>query len=209
MKLGEIKIEALKLMNACADRDIGIEDLEQIAREEEYREYMIAMPGAINRCFADIEEKRVLPLTSRVLSIDEGEVSGALVRFSTGSVDIERITYRSSEGDYMSDVSFLREGDGILLEEFDMAGEYRLLYRPSIPPITALSDNREEVPVPDRIAVWIPQFVKGDLYRGDEPEEAAAARNLYEQQMAQIAAAEELKGNRQRLVKSVYDFSEV
>lgn len=213
MKLGEIKIEALKLMNACVDRDIGIEDLDEIINEEEFRDYMIAMPGAINRCFADLEEKRVLPLEAYILSAEQGEALGRFRRFLLPDIipqfgDLERLTYLSADG-YQGEASFHREGDEILIEDFDADGCYRLLYRPVIPPVTSFSDDAAELPIPDRIAVWIPQFIKGDLYRGDEPEEASAARNLYEQQMAQIAAADMLKESRQRLVRSVYDVMEV
>ncbi|MBQ8399329.1 MAG: hypothetical protein IJX08_05090, partial [Clostridia bacterium] len=42
---------------------------------------------------------------------------------------------------------------------------------------------------PDDIACHIPCFIKGDLYRDDEPDEAGEARNFFE------AAMEEIKRN--------------
>ena len=76
MKLGDIKIEALKLMFVNMGDDIDIESLETYAQDEIYKSYLVNMPGAINRCFASIEEKRVLPSKSRTLQRSEALASG-------------------------------------------------------------------------------------------------------------------------------------
>ena len=49
MKLGEIKIEALKLMFINEGDDIDIGSLELLAQDEIYKNYLVNMPGAINR----------------------------------------------------------------------------------------------------------------------------------------------------------------
>ena len=207
MKLGEIKIEALKMMNACVEREIAVEMLADIVNDEEYREYLSAMPGAINRCFADLSEKRVLPLVS--VALRAGEPVGNRMRFDVSGKDVDRVTYCEIDGEYHESIPYIREGDSILIEAFDELGEYRLLYREELSPVTSFTDEETELPIPNRIAVWIPYFIKSEIFRRDEPDEASAARNMYEQQMAQLAAMEALKENRQRVVRSVYDAMEV
>ena len=45
MKLGDIKIEALKLMFVNMGDDIDIESLETYAQDEIYKSYLVNMPG--------------------------------------------------------------------------------------------------------------------------------------------------------------------
>ena len=207
MKLGEIKIEALQIMNATCGRMISPDMLVDIINEEDFREYLMAMPGAINRCFADLSEKRVLPLVS--VALRAGEPVGTRMRFDVSGKDVDRVTYCEIDGEYHESIPYIREGDSILIEAFDELGEYRLLYREELSPVTSFTDEETELPIPNRIAVWIPYFIKSEIFRGDEPDEASAARNMYEQQMAQLATMEALKENRQMVVRSVYDAMEV
>ena len=60
MKLGEIKIEALKLMFAGNGQDYNDPDINQLERmkqQQEYKDYLGSMNGSINRCFAVLEER--------------------------------------------------------------------------------------------------------------------------------------------------------
>ena len=51
MKLGEIKIEALKLMFADYTDDLSMENLAALKSDENFGRYVNSMPGAINRCY--------------------------------------------------------------------------------------------------------------------------------------------------------------
>ena len=57
---------------------------------------------------------------------------------------------------------------------------YTVIYYPSIQRITSETDNEIELQIPNKIAAHIPYFIKGDLYRDDEPDEANEARNWFE-----------------------------
>lgn len=212
MKLGEVKLEALKLMFVNMGDDIDIEGLETYEQDDIYKSYLVNMPGAINRCFASIEEKRVLPSRSRSLKRSEGVASGCFVRFDLSLLipdlfDIDRVIRETVWGEYDGNSEYMTEGDILVLEDFkeDEGISYTVLYKPKLNRITALSDDTAELDIPDSIAAYIPYFVKGDLYRDDEPNEASEARNWYEQAMSEIYQRKEHKTN---AIKAVYSQTE-
>ena len=188
MKLGEIKIEALKLMFVNYNIDFNIEELPNLALDENYGSYLVNMPGAINRCFASIEEKGVLPVKTYILNKNEGLASDYYMRFDLPSIiddyfDVERIVCEPKSGEYIGDYEYFREGNVLVIQNFSEGDKYILLYRPKINRIDSLTEDIEEINIPDNIAVNIPYFIKGDLYRDDEPNEASEARNWYEAAM--------------------------
>lgn len=200
MKLGEIKIEALKLMFALGNEDVSVSDLDRYMKTDEaYSDYLNNMPGAINRCFALIEERRVLPLKGFTLG-DGGRYD--LDALIPDFFDIERIVYERG-GEYDGNCGYLREGNTIIIKEYDAHGEYRLLYRPRLERITSLTNEEKVLDIPDGIACYIPYFIKGDLFRVDEPDEAAEARNWFEAAMLEISTQD---GGRQTRVERKYSF---
>ena len=212
MKYGEIKIESLKLMFLNMGDDIDIEGLETYAQDDTYKGYLVNMPGAINRCFSSIEEKRVLPSKSKAVQRSEGLASGGFIRFDLPSLiadfyDIERIVSETSDGEYNGDCDYQREGDVLVLERYeeDDDVEYTVIYKPSIERVSSTTDDYKEIEIPNNIASYIPYFVKGDLYRDDEPNEASEARNWFEQAMEEIFLK---KINKVNKVKSLYSQTE-
>lgn len=210
MKLGDIKIEAMKLMFVNYNIDFQIEQLEQLAQDENYGSYLVNMPGAINRCFSSLEEKGVLPVKPYVLSPSEALASGSFLRFDLASLiddffDIERVVYENDNGEYIGDYEYRREGNVIVLANIGEGERYTVLYKPKLERITASTENTYEIPIPDNIASHIPYFIKGDLYRDDEPNEASEARNWYEAAMEGIT---ESKVNKVNKVQSIYSQTE-
>lgn len=206
MKLGEIKIEALKLMFINYNIDISIEELDRYLQDENYASYLVNMPGAINRCFANIEERGVLPPKSFVLKREDGLASASFIRFDLPTLiedffSVDRIIYECGD-DYDGDHDYRMEGNTLVLENFDDKREsFILLYKPKVERVLASTDNETEIEIPENIAVHIPYFIKGDLYRDDEPNEASEARNWYEAAMEGISTATENKTGK---VKSTY-----
>lgn len=202
MKLGEVKIEALKLMFANGKEDITISELADAELGEKYGDYLINMPGAINRCFSILEEKRVLP--SRLFVLGDGgryNLSELIADF----FDVERIVYEGRRG-YNVNCEYFREGDAVIIPDYRPDGEYRILYKPSIKRVTDITSNDAELDIPERIACYIPYFIKSELFRVDEPDEAAEARNFFEAALSEIFTAIE---NRQTKSYSRYSFGEV
>lgn len=194
MKLGDIKVESLKIMFASTHTDLSISELDNALRDENYGSYLVNMPGAINRCFSVLEEKRVLPIKSYTLTASEGLASGSFIRFDLSEIiedfcDIDRLVCEEEES-YNGNAEFRMEGNVLVLPLFDDK-VYTVLYYPTIPRITSETDNNEELDIPDKIAAHIPYFVKGDLYRDDEPNEANEARNWFEAAMEQVLATKQ------------------
>lgn len=210
MKLGEIKIEALKLMFVNYNIEIEIDQLQNLALEENYGSYLVNMPGAINRCFAAIENKGVLPVKAHELKACEGVTSGVFTRFNLPEIiedyfSIERLVYSSPSGEYIGDYDYQKEGETIVIKDFDRHDTYTILYLPKIERISSLTEDDTEIEIPDDIAQHIPYFIKGDLYRDDEPNEASEARNWFEAAMDAILGGKVSKANK---VSSIYKLTE-
>ena len=211
MNLGEIKIEALRLMFVTQGEDFDPDRLSDLRGDELYGSYLIAMPGSINRCFADLETRGVLPVKS--FSLCANDKVGSLQRFNLPELIgdyfcAERLVYESGgEVSVDESFSFQTEGDVLYLPWFDNATEqYRLLYRPKLARIGAGTAEDTELPLPEHIAAAIPYWIKGELFREDEPNEAAEARNWYE---AAMSGAQVRVSRREGRVRDVYSMTEV
>ena len=202
MKLGEIKVQAMRLMHI--DRPIHADMVDELAYDDNYSDLYNGIPAAINRCFADLEARRFLPLGRAELT--DSERSGRGRRFHYGGIEglfeIARLVVDS--GSYYDDNHpFSYEEEGVIrVEEFDSFAKYGVLYHKQIPRITDASGPDTEIALPDALAVAIPYYVKGDVFAVDEPSEAGEARNFYEATVAQYA--EGLRVRQQGTVRTVY-----
>ncbi|MBQ7846915.1 MAG: hypothetical protein IJ344_01390 [Clostridia bacterium] len=195
MKLGEIKIEALKLMFAGYGDELTVDNLEDYLTDENYKNYLVNMPGAINRCFSVLEHKKVIPVRSAPLSMEQAEEVHGRLRFDLKEQikdfhALERVVIDGNYG-YESAQAYSMEAGVLVLsaEEIEDDAVIRVLYRPKLARLTFASGDHADIDLPDDIACHIPCFIKGDLYRDDEPDEAGEARNFFE------AAMEEIKRN--------------
>lgn len=190
MKLGDIKVEALRLMFMGGALEIGADQLVDFADDQTYGYYLSRMPGAINRAFSIIERRRVLPVKAvRLIATGEGSTARFhLKAVATDLYDVERITYER-EGHYDTGIDYHLEGGELIVHDFDKDACYTLLYRPRIDRVSAGTDDQKEIDIPDEIAEVIPYAVKGDLFRDDESDEAEAARARFEYALNEIAVA--------------------
>lgn len=227
MTYGEIKIETLKMMFANENEELTAETLSDYESDENYRGYLLNMCGAINRCFSVIEEKRVLPTRSKKLSYTDGNMGAAFIRFDLGALlddyfDLDRVVRETVDGEYNGECEYRREGDVLVLplrelvnvknenglqtceERNDVA--YFAIYRPKIKRITYATPSDEEISdLPEGIASYVPYFLKGELFREDEPNEASEARNWFEQAMSEMRSR---AGSRSTSVNSIYSQTE-
>lgn len=212
MTYGEIKIETLRLMFINAQDEINVEWLNVYADDETYRSYLSNMIGSMNRCLSNVEEKRIVPSRSKTLLYDDGKVSGAFIRFDLKTFiedyfDLERVVYETDSGDYCADSEYRREGDVLVLPFFekDEGITYTVVYKPKLRRVSFATANTDEIDLPEGIACYVPYYLKGELYRDDEPNEAAEARNQFEQLMSEIAERSVSKSNQ---VSTVYSQTE-
>lgn len=227
MTYGEIKIETLKIMFANENEELTVETLSDYESDENYRSYLLNMRGAINRCFSVIEEKRVLPTRSKKLSYAAGDVGAAFIRFDLGALfddyfDVDRVVRETVDGEYIGECEYRREGDVLVLPLCELVNvrekngtqtyeerndvTYFAVYRPRIKRITSATPNAEEISdLPEGIASYVPYYLKSELFREDEPNEAGEARNWFEQAMSEIRSR---AGSRSTSVNSVYSQTE-
>jgi hypothetical protein len=207
MKLGDIKAQAISLMFVNTTEEIAHDNLLDHVDDDTYGYYLVRMPEAINRAFSAIERARVLPVRSQELIAAAGAETLRGVRFDLGTLisdyyDVERVV-KETRASYETVTDYFREGDAIVIEGFDTAAMYRLLYRPSIRRIGAgTSDDYEVSEIPDRIACYLPYAIKAEIFRNDDPDEADVCRVIFETALSAIAMEE--KTSRQGRVRTVY-----
>ena len=91
------------------------------------------------------------------------------------------------------------------LYEEDDGIEYTLIYKPKIARVHSYTESETEIELPEGIASIVPYYLKGDLFREDEPDEANEARSWFEQALDEIAPK---RAQAVSQVKSVYSQGE-
>ena len=201
MTLRDIKMQALRLMHADVQivRDSEVADLEWDAN---YGPLYAGIVPAINRCYADLEGRQILPISRAELTGGTGK--GRWHRFSYAEIPLSSIARLAVEsGAYIDDDHpFLYEEEGVLrVEDYDSAATYVLYYYPALPRVFETTSNDEAVPLPDALAAAVPWYVMSEIFRVDEPGEANDGRNHYEAAVEQYAAG--LRVRHQGAVKTV------
>ena len=200
MKIGDIKIEALKIMGINRGFDISISDLAEVVSDANYGDYIVNMQGAINRAIDRIVNACVLPVKSREIYAHELIQGTNNIRFDTAKIDdlylIDRIISESG-GEYDGNAPYYLEGDSLILES---GKTYRVLYYPKVRAVTVDDSDHDDLWLPDHLARIIPLYIKGDLYQEDEPSAAADARNQFESVLAELKRE---RASNQTRVKSI------
>lgn len=176
MKVGDIKVEAIKLMFTNYGFDFSINDLQTMLADENYGSYIVNMNGAIARALDRIENACIVPLKRKEISIEECSETRSFIKFDTSKIEdffmLDRVTAEYGSGEYVGNVEYELEGD--------QNANYTILYYPTIKTIDENTQDTDEIWIPEKIARLIPYFIKGDLYQEEEPDLAADARNIFE-----------------------------
>lgn len=200
MRVGDIKVEAIKLMFTNYGFDFSINDLQTMLADENYGSYIVNMNGAIARALDRIENACVVPLKRKEITIGECVESRNFIRFDTSTIGdffmLDRVTAEYDTGEYAGNVEYAVEGDVLLLPNHKAS--YTILYYPTIKTINEETQDTDEIWIPEKIARLIPYFIKGDLYQEEEPDLAADARNIFE------ASLDDLKKQNQSKQDYVY-----
>lgn len=216
MTLGDVKAQALQMMGF--DEYVDANNVDDFAEDDNFGPLLRQVWSAVNRCFADLETKRVLPLRLDSLPAPTGK--GTWRRFDySGISDLFEVVRLVMETNYGVDDDhpfLLEEGGTLRVNDYDDTAIYAVLYRPKLKRLTANTDNStviglpmgdtdnkpENAVLPDALAAAVPYFVKSEVHRFDEPDEAGEARNFYEAAVEQYASRAEI--SRQGAVQTVY-----
>ena len=190
MKVGQIKIEALRLMYVGVEDPLTPETLARHYHGDQYGDYLDAMTGSINRALADIMSRRILPEESMEVRAGCGSYRYGNRKLNLTEYpkiyEVSRVIAESPTRGYNGAHPYRMEGRTLVLIGADEDATYTLLYYPRISPVDDTMDT-SEIGIPDEIASVIPYFIKGELYRQDEAEDASEAMSWYEQRIAALS----------------------
>ena len=198
MKVGDIKVEAIKLMFANYAFDLGVDDLQNMASDENYGSYIVNMNGSISRALDRIENACVMPVVREELANYSMRKNNHHMRVDLTQIKdlfmIDRIIAEYDNGEYDGNVSYALEGDILILPNVKNVN-YILLYYPTIKTIDDSVSDHDLMWIPDRLARLIPYFVKSELFQEEEPSLAAEARNLFEASLDDLKRKTQSKQN--------------
>lgn len=209
-KLGDIKIEALRLMFADYTNDYSVENLDTLLENDNYGKYLRAMNGSINRCFDRFRSSNRQPIKKMI--IDKGEMTDDpylhidLDDEAFALIDkIIRITYENADNlVYKESIEYELEGRELIIQ--NDSGEFRIIYYETLPFITDEVDT-DVIEIEDELARIVPYFIKSDLLEEDEPEMANRALSLFEQRLNALPRQEKPKRKKVKDVYKGYDYS--
>ena len=191
MTVGEIKIESLKLMEINGT-DISTETLEDLSSNENYKEYLSRMPGAITRALHRFKTVGVIPEKSYSETIEENK---NIARFDLSEKieDFSKLNRVVVEGQntYCGNYPYTFEGKNVVLFNLRIGNMVTFIYDPKVPFVLTTTDDDMEIPIPDDLSSIIPYFVKADVFEQDEPELATQARNIFELMLAEYKKQED------------------
>ncbi|MBQ7353516.1 MAG: hypothetical protein IJW54_05910 [Clostridia bacterium] len=195
MKLGEIKIAVLamifpeEIFEADYDNEDSLRELIfNLRQNPNYSDMLANMPLIINRCFSSLLQKSILPTKEHEIDSKNATKMGDRLKINVESKmsKIERIAFYNDKR-YEPRVSYVRQStDTILLP--DWHGTFVIVYANPVNRISPLTGDNYEIDLPDDICELIPYFVKSELLRSEDPDEASVTRNIYEQLIEEIVS---------------------
>jgi hypothetical protein len=120
MKLGEIKLESLRLMNAN-DEDLNIVNLDNYRQDDRYKDYLDRMPGAINRAISRFMTYKVISTKTVEVKPSQGETLKQFLKLNLKTIlsdfgSLERIMYIYER--VVPNIEFQTITDGVVLIPF-------------------------------------------------------------------------------------------
>ena len=120
MKLGEIKLESLRLMNAN-EENLKFEKLNEYANDDRFSDYLDRMPGAINRAISRFMTYKVIPTKTVEVKPSQGETLKQFLKLNLKTIlsdfgSLERIIYIYER--VVPNIEFQTITDGVVLIPF-------------------------------------------------------------------------------------------
>lgn len=194
MKVGEIKLEALRIMNINNDAELTLENFDSIKTEARYSKYINNMTNSINRAIDYINHRKVLPIQRMPLSSmvkSKGMNTNKYPLQQIGDlISIDKVVYED-EYQYIESVPYNMEGSDLVIKKRYDDNYLTLLYNPKMQLLDAYVDDDDTIiGMDDKFARIIPYFIKFDLYQEDEPDLALNAKATFEQELESLRIIE-------------------
>ena len=190
MKLGEIKLQALMLIFPNDVLEYNEENIEELIYNLKssgaYSSYLSSSVGAINRAFSSIEQRLLSGKGCLNLDMKECKRQNEYISFDLSRYEeILCVSEIYLDG---ASIEFNMLTDKILNVKCSRAnGTLQLIYHKKLERINHATSNNYEIEL-GSIAEAIAYFVKADLLLGENLEESAMARNIYENMLNEYIA---------------------
>lgn len=211
MKLADLKLEALRIMNINNDMELRSEKFQSIISEKRFAKYLNNMTNSINRAIDIINHRRIT--TQKTTAMDKLLIKRGLLtnRYDLTSIDdilsVDRIIYEDN-CKYLKSIPFDNEGECVVVSIQYDPKFLKLLYWSKIPAIKETLQDSDEIPhLSDELARIIPYYIKYDLYQEDEPDLALHAKNTFEQGIESLRKLD--NGKEEYYIESCYSSREV
>ena len=180
MKLGEIKLEALVLMNIISDGKLQLEKMSDYLNENKYKKYLLSMDQSINRAIdiintRNVLKEKILDLKNLDYKINVNNVILTLNQIN----DFKKIKKIIKIGDCVENLKFETISDNLIIYTNIGYDDIKIVYYPKIVSFENLNDN-DELPISNELARIIPYYVKYDLYQEDEPSLSMMAKTVFD-----------------------------
>ena len=199
MKLGEIKLMALKLMFADTDITYDISDMEEYYNNSNTRDKLIRMNDSINRALNLFYQRVGLHRAKKEVQLDaeEGSTGYFLNSISDLPAQIDnlqnvlKVRISSPYKATLYNANFEFDGEEIVftdLHRYITSSEkenttIEIFYETKPEYVTSNNEDTtfdfDSINVPNDIQLQIPLFIKGEAYEEDEPQMALFAKNEF------------------------------
>jgi hypothetical protein len=127
MKLGEIMIESLRLMNVN-DENLTISNIDEKRQDDRYKDYLDRMHGAINRALTRYATYKLIPTKVAEVKPSQGETIKQFLRLNLKKIlpdfeSLERVIYIYER--VVPNIDFQTITDGVILIPFSSSYLYK------------------------------------------------------------------------------------
>lgn len=192
MKIGEIKIEAIMLMFPSAqiayssdDDESILNSIYQLKSNGNFREYISACAGSINRALSFIEasgksKTKSVKITPNVCEVLAGnKVRVHISRLSDDILSVEGVIMHGQESEKIE--HFTESDSTLIIDKLQKNSECMLVYKSKIKRISQLTSDTAELDISEEIASAIPYYIKAELFECEDGEGAKIAREKFKE----------------------------
>ena len=176
MKLGEIKLEALVLMNIINESKFDISKLNDYLNENKYKKYLLNMYHSITQAIDIINNRNVLKEKIFDIKSLEYKKYNTYISLTLDQIkDFKKIKKIVYLGDSIEELKYQVLANILVIYTTQNLENIKIVYYPKIISFENLIDT-DELPISNDLARVIPYYIKYDLYQEDEPNLSLVAK---------------------------------
>ena len=190
MKLGEIKLEALVLMNVINESKFEVNKINEYLNESKYKKYLLNMNHSISQAVDIINNRNVLKEKICNLTDLEYIQESCYITLSLEQIkDYKKIKKVVSFDSDIIQLKYQVISNILIVFSTQNLSNIKIVYYPKIVFFENLNDN-DELPIDNDLARIIPYYIKYDLYQEDEPNLSLIAKSNFDSLLAEFQVIE-------------------